>query len=100
MRVARRAGQYRSQLLAQVRLPLGATPGRVAREDYENRRAGVANVFVDCEPLRGWRHLAATEQQCKRDFAAQMQWPVDVAFPRATRIRLVLDNLNTRMGVG
>jgi len=83
------------QLVAEVRLPLGATPGRVAREDYEYRRAGVANVFVHCAPLRGWRHLAVTEQRCKRDFAAQMQWLVDVAFPQATRIRLVLDNLST-----
>ena len=83
------------QLVADARPPLAAAPGRVAREDYEYVRAGIANVFVLCEPLRGWRHLTVTAQRCKPDFAAQMQWLVDVGFPRATRIRLVLDNLST-----
>jgi len=83
------------QLVAEVRAPLPAAPGRVAREDYEYARAGTANVFVLCEPLRGWRHLTVTAQRCKPDFAAQMRWLVDVGFPKATRIRLVLDNLST-----
>ena len=83
------------QLVADARPPLAAIPGRLAREDYEYVRAGTANVFVLCEPLRGWRHLTVTAQRCKPDFAAQMQWLVDVGFPRATRIRLVLDNLST-----
>jgi DDE superfamily endonuclease len=83
------------QLVAEVRAPLGAAPGRVAREDYEYRREGVANVFVCCEPLRGWRHLAVTAQRCKPDFAGQMQWLVDVGFPKAAVIRVVLDNLST-----
>jgi hypothetical protein len=67
----------------------------VVREDYEYARAGTANVFVLCEPLRGWRHLSVTAQRCKADFAAQMRWLVDVGCPKATRIRLVLDNLST-----
>jgi DDE superfamily endonuclease len=83
------------QLVAEVRAPLAAAPGRVAREDYEYARAGTANVFVLCEPLRGWRHLTVTAQRCQSDFAAQMRWLVDVGFPKATRIRLVLDNLST-----
>ena len=83
------------QLVAEVRAPLPAAPGRVAREDYEYARAGTANVFVLCEPLRGWRHLTVTAQRCKPDFAAQMRWLVDVGFPKAIRIRLVLDNLST-----
>ena len=83
------------QLVAEVRAPLAAVPGRVARQDYEYRRAGVANVFVCCEPLRGWRHLTVTAQRCKPDFARQMQWLVDVGFPDAVRVRVVLDNLRT-----
>lgn len=83
------------QLVAEVRAPMPAVPGRVTREDYEYARAGTANVFVLCEPLRGWRHLTVTAQRCKVDFAAQMRWLVDTGFPRATRIRLVLDNLST-----
>jgi hypothetical protein len=83
------------QLVSDARPPLAAGPGRVAREDYEYHREGVANVFVHCEPLRGWRHLSVTARRCKSDFAAQMRWLVDVGFPRATVIRLVLDNLST-----
>jgi hypothetical protein len=83
------------QLVAEVRAPLAAVPGRVAREDYEYARAGTANVFVLCEPLRGWRHLSVTAQRCKADFAAQMRWLLDVGCPRATRLRVVLDNLST-----
>jgi hypothetical protein len=83
------------QLVSDARPPLAAAPGRVAREDYEYHREGVANVFVHCEPLRGWRHLSITARRCKLDFAAQMRWLVDVGFPRASIIRLVLDNLST-----
>lgn len=83
------------QLVSEVRIPLPAVPGRIRREDYEYRREGVANVFVHCEPLQGWRHLAVTAQRCKADFARQMQWLVDVGFPRAVLIRVVLDNLST-----
>jgi hypothetical protein len=83
------------QLVADVRPPLEAAPGRVAREDYQYARAGVANVFVLCEPLRGWRHLSVTARRCKGDFARQMQWLVDHGCPRAPTIRVVLDNLGT-----
>ena len=83
------------QLVSEVRAPLAAGPGRVRREDYEYRREGVANAFVHCEPLRGWRHLSVTAHRCKADFAHQMRWLVDVGFPRALLIRLVLDNLRT-----
>jgi len=83
------------QLVSDVRAPLAAAPGRVAREDYEYKREGVANVFVLGEPLRGWRHLTVTAHRCKGDFARQMQWLVDVGFPTAALIRVVLDNLST-----
>ena len=80
------------QLVSEVRAPLPAAPGRVARQDYEYKREGVANVFVHCEPLRGWRHLCVTAQRCKADFARQMQWLAVLGFPRAAVIRVVLDN--------
>jgi hypothetical protein len=83
------------QLVSEVRPPLAAGPGRVRREDYEYRREGVANAFVHCEPLRGWRHLSVTARRCKGDFAREMRWLVDVGFPRAAVIRVVLDNLST-----
>ena len=35
-----------TQLLADVRQPLPAQPGRPRRQDYEYRRAGARNIFL------------------------------------------------------
>ena len=84
-----------TQLLAEVREPLPAQPGRPRRQDYEYRRGGTRNSFLTCEPLAGWRHVAITERRTMQDFAHQMRWLVDEAYPDAPVIRVVLDNLNT-----
>ena len=84
-----------TQLLADVRPPLPAQPGRPRRQDYEYRRAGTRNIFLTCEPLAGWHHVAITQRRTMPDFARQMQWLVDVAYPTAPVVRIVLDNLNT-----
>lgn len=84
-----------TQLIEEKRMPIPATPGHPERFDYEYRRNGTRNLFLLCEPLRGWRHVAVTEQRTMQDFARQMQWLVDDAYPEAERIRVVLDNLNT-----
>lgn len=83
------------QLLSDTREPLPAQPGQVRRVDYEYKREGTANLFVMCQPLAGWRTVDATEQRTKVDFAHCMQELVDVHFPSAEVIRVVLDNLNT-----
>ena len=84
-----------TQLLADTRPPLPAQPGRPRRQDYEYRRGGTRNIFLTCEPLAGWRHIAITERRTMQDFAHQMRWLVDVAYPHAPVVRVVLDNLNT-----
>ena len=84
-----------TQLLADVREPLPAKPGRPRREDYEYQRAGTRNLFLSCEPRAGWRHVAITKQPTMQDFAHQMRWLVDEAYPDVPVTRLVLDNLNT-----
>ena len=43
------------QVLRDVRPPLPAKPGQIKREDYEYERDGTLNLFLFCEPLRGWR---------------------------------------------
>ena len=48
-----------------------------------------------CEPKGGWRHVEVTERRTAVDFAHQMRWLVDEAYPHAGVVRLVLDNLNT-----
>ena len=84
-----------SQLLADTRPPLPAQPGRPARQDYEYRREGTRNLFLACEPKAGWRHVAVTERRTMQDFAHQMRWLVDEAYPEVEVVRVVLDNLNT-----
>ena len=84
-----------TQLLADLRPPIPAAPGRSKREDYEYLRAGTRNLFLTCEPRRGWRQVAVTQQRTMRDFAHQMRWLVDEAYPDVPVVRVVLDNLNT-----
>ena len=84
-----------TQLITERRIPIPAHRGRRERFDYEYRRNGTRNLFMLCEPLRGWRHVAVTEQRRMEDFAYQMRWLVDEAYTKAERIRVVLDNLNT-----
>jgi len=83
------------QLLQDVYDPIPAQPGQVRRYDYEYKRNGTANLFVMCQPLAGWREVKTTHRRTKIDFAHCMKELVDVHFPDAKGIRLVLDNLNT-----
>ena len=84
-----------TELLSEVREPLPAKPGNPRREDYEYRREGTRNLFLFCEPLAGWRHVEVTQRRTTEDFAHQMRWLVDQAYPDVPVVRLVLDNLNT-----
>lgn len=83
------------QLLSDKREPVPLQPGRAKRYDYEYQREGTANLFVMGQPLAGWREVKATQQRKKVDFAQCMKELVDVHFPDAQSIRVVLDNLNT-----
>jgi uncharacterized small protein (DUF1192 family) len=83
------------QLVAETRVGVPARPGQVARYDYEYQRNGTRNLFLFLEPQGGWRHVAVTERRTMQDFAHQMRWLVDEAYPEAEVVRLVLDNLNT-----
>ena len=84
-----------TQLLADTRLPLPPQPGHPLRQDYEYRREGTRNLFLACQPLAGWRHVAVTQRRTMQDFAHQMRWLVDEAYPEVPVVRVVLDNLNT-----
>ena len=88
-------GETSRQLVADKRPVIGAKPGRVERYDYEYKRNGTRNLFMFCEPKAGWRHVEVTERRTAVDFAHQMRWLVDDAYPHTETIRLVLDNLNT-----
>ena len=83
------------ELHKEVRDPLPARPGAVARYDYTYERNGTRNLFVMSEPLTGWRHIEVTKRRRKQEFVQQMQSLVDNHYPDADCIRVVLDNLST-----
>ncbi len=83
------------QLVEEIRTPLPRAPGRPERVDYEYRRRGTCNLFLAFEPLAGWRHVEVTERRTAADFAQQIRALVDVHYPAAELIAVVLDNLST-----
>ena len=80
------------QLVSEKRSPIPAKAGRRERFDYEYQRSGTRNLFMTCEPLAGWRHVAVTGRRTMTDFAHQMRWLADAAYPEAEKVRVVLDN--------
>ena len=84
-----------TQLLAEARPPMPPRPGLPLRQDYEYRREGTRNLFLACEPLAGWSQVAVTQRRTMQDFAQQMRWLVDEAYPETPVVRVVMDNLNT-----
>jgi DDE superfamily endonuclease len=83
------------QLVSEVRQPLPIALGQPVRYDDEYRREGTCNLFMFFEPLQGWRHVKVTDRRTAQDFAYCMRDLVDVHFPQAAVISVVLDNLNT-----
>lgn len=83
------------QLLDDARDPIPMKPGSPQKEDYEYVRNGTCSIFIFTEPLAGWRHVHATARRTKKDWALQIQELLEVHYPHAKRIRLVMDNLNT-----
>jgi hypothetical protein len=83
------------QFLGEVRPPLPLSPGQPVREDYEYQRNGTTNLFILFAPISGWRHIEVTERRTKQDWAHLVRELVDVHYPKADRIVLVMDNLNT-----
>lgn len=84
-----------AQLIGETRTAIAPKPGSPLRIDYEYRRNGVANLFVMMDVHRPWRHVKVTEHRTAEDFAHCLRELVDVHYPKARKIRLVLDNLNT-----
>lgn len=83
------------QLVGEVQEPIPGEPGRVRRIDDEYVRNGVAEIFMEVEPLAGRRHVAVTERRTRKDWAQQIKRMLDERYPEAAKVRLVMDNLNT-----
>lgn len=83
------------QQTKETRLSLPAQPGSVAKYDYEYERNGTSNLFIFFAPLETWRYIKVTDRRTMIDFAHCMRDLVDIHFPDAEKIVLVMDNLNT-----
>ena len=82
------------QLIGEKRIPVPMAPGRPVSIDYEYERNGVCALFMLNEPLRGWREVVVGDQRTAVDFAQVIKHLVDVHYPDADKIVLVMDNLN------
>ncbi len=83
------------QLVREIQAPIPAKPGQPERIDYEYERNGVANIFMFTEPLVGSRWVDITESRTMVDWAHQIKDMIERRYPRAKKIRLMMDNLNT-----
>jgi hypothetical protein len=83
------------QLIGEVREPIPCEPGKPVRVDDEYVRNGVAEIFMEVEPLAGKRHVEVTEHRTRKDWASQIKQMLDERYPDAIKVRLVMDNLNT-----
>jgi hypothetical protein len=83
------------QLLKETRVPIPATKKHPRRVDYEYERAGVASIFMFCEPLEGWRQVSVRERRTKIDWAREVEELLRTRYASADKVVLVCDNLNT-----
>lgn len=83
------------QQVKEVRMPIPMKPGQPEKFDSEYERNGVSALFMFFAPLEGWRHVEVTDTRTAFDWAHQIKQLVDVHYPEAEVIQLVMDNLNT-----
>jgi hypothetical protein len=83
------------QMIGEVRPPIAAKPGQLERYDYEYRRNGTLNMFIFLDVHRPWRRVKVTDRRTNQDFAHRTRELVDRDYPRASVVRVVMDNLST-----
>ena len=83
------------QMIGEVHEPIPCKPGQPMRMDDEYVRNGVAEIFMEVEPLAGRRHVEVTERRTRQDWAQQIKQMLDERYPDAVKVLLVMDNLNT-----
>ena len=83
------------QLVDEVTAPVPARPDHPALVDDEYVRNGVAEIFLEVEPLAGRRHVEVTETRTRLDWAAFAKGMLVERYPGARLVVLVMDNLNT-----
>lgn len=87
--------EFSKQLIGEVHMPIPCKSGQPMRMDDAYARNGVAEIFMEVEPLAGKRHGAITKRRTRKDWAQQIKQMLDERYPEAIQVRLVMDNLNT-----
>ena len=75
-----------------------AKPGKLERFDTSYEKNGVSNIFLSFEPLTGKRYVNVAERRTRMDWAKHIRELVEVHYPNAQKIKLVVDNLNIHTG--
>lgn len=83
------------QHIKETRIPISMVPGSIEKYDCEYERNGVSSIFMFFEPLGGHRYVKVTDRRTKKDWAIAIKELVDIHYPKVSKIRLVMDNLNT-----
>ena len=83
------------QLLGEARESLTMIPGSDRKTDSEYVRNGTVSIFAFVEPLGGTHHVSVREHRTAIDWAEEIRYLVDIMYPDAEKIILVMDNLNT-----
>lgn len=83
------------QLIGEELIAISGTPGQVERYDYQYVRNGTVSNFMFFEPLANWRRVSVRERKTQLDFAEEIAYLLDVDFPDAEVVVLVMGNLNT-----
>ena len=83
------------QLIGEELVAIPAAPGQVERYDYQYVRNGTVTNFMFFEPLGNFRRVSVRERKTQRDFAEEIAHMLDVDYPDAEVVVLVMDNLNT-----
>jgi hypothetical protein len=87
------------RLVKETRKLIAARPGKPARYDYEYERNGVCSIFMFYAPFQGKRYVVVTDRRTRADWAMQIKNLLDALYPKARKVILVMDNLNTHNGI-
>lgn len=83
------------ELTSDVSRPIPMALGSDAKEDHHYQRHGSRAIFMFIDPLRGWRRVRHYEHRTRLEWAEEVKQLLEVDYPKARKVKLVCDNLNT-----
>lgn len=85
------------QLLDEKLKSAPMNPGKLCKQDYEYMRKKNMQHFVFIEEVSSWRHVYASEQRTRIHWENHIEELLEVYYPHAKIVRLVMGYLNTHM---